>query len=100
MSCISDGSGSHAQYRAEDADGVDQNTMFISMFCAVRIHAEWTDDDGNFHKIILWENLMANSPYSHSPLRMKYCKESKGRPRIRLHIISSYHSFKFIYRGN
>ena len=79
MSCISDGSGSHAQYRAEDADGVDQNTMFISMFCAVRIHAEWTDDDGNFHKIILWENLMANSPYAHSPLRMKYCKESKGK---------------------
>ena len=95
---ISDGSGCHAEYRAADADGVDQNTMFISMFCAVRIHAEWTDDDGNFQKIILWENLMANSPYAHSPLRMKYCRESKGTYNyIR---ISSYHSFKFIYRDN
>jgi len=86
VSCISDGSGSQAQYRAKDADGVDQNTMFISMFCAIRIHAEWTDDDGNFHKIILWENLMANSPYVHSPLRI--VKSPKARPKIRLYLIS------------
>ena len=74
-----DGSGSHAQYRAVDADEIDQNTMFISMFCAIRIHAEWTDSDGNFQKSVLWENLMANSPYAHSPLRMKYTKESSKR---------------------
>ena len=47
-----DGSGSHAQYRAVDADEIDQNTMFISMFCAIRIHAEWTDSEGNVQKSV------------------------------------------------
>ena len=79
MFLVPDGSGSHAQYRTVDADGIDQSTMFISSFCALRITANWTDSDGNAHQEILWENMMANSPYAHSPLRMKYCAESMGK---------------------
>jgi len=60
-----------------DADGVDQSTMFISSFCAVRLVCQWVDSDGIVQKKILWDNKMANSPYSHAPIRMKYCPESK-----------------------
>ena len=84
-----DGSGCHAQYRAADGDGIDQSTMFISSYCSLRIVAEWTDDDGMLQKTILWENLMANSPYAHSPLRMKYCSESKEVcKKIKLHYVN------------
>ena len=38
-----------------------------------------TDADGNLCKRVVWQNHMANSPYSHSPLRMKYCHESQGK---------------------
>ena len=76
---FSDCSGGHAEYRVADADGIEQNSMFISSFCSVRISAEWTDADGNLCKKVVWQNHMANSPYSHSPLRMKYCPESRGK---------------------
>ena len=70
-----DGSGNHSHYRYVDAE--DQNNLFISTMTILRLEARF-EENGSTVRRTIYENLMPNSPYSISPLRLKFEKETTG----------------------
>ena len=74
---ISDGSSGYSQYRYKDAP--DQNNLLVSTLTILRLEAVYMDmGTGESVRSTLWENMMPNSPYAISPLRMKFEDESTG----------------------
>ena len=72
-----DGSSGYSQYRFRDAP--NQNNLMVSTLTILRLDADYVDvGTGESVKSILWENMMPNSPYAISPLRMKFEEESTG----------------------
>ena len=76
LSLFADGSGNHSHYRYVDAG--DQHNLFMSTMTVLRLQAEFFVEGCGSEKRTLWENLMPNSPYAISPLRLKFEKETTG----------------------
>ena len=76
-SLFSDGSSGYSQYRYKGAPG--QNNLLVSTLTILRLVVEYQDlSTGQYERSILWENMMPNSPYAISPLRMKFEEETTG----------------------
>ena len=71
-----DGSSGYGQYRFKDAP--DQNNLMVSSLTILRLVVEYEDQNNQTVLSTLWENLMPNSPYAITPLRMKFEAETTG----------------------
>ena len=71
-----DGSSGYGHYRWKGEEA-RQNNLLVSTMIILRLEARYVENGENL-RATLFENLMPNSPYSITPLRMKFEEETTG----------------------